>query len=74
MDTLEAYETGDFRVGLEGERWSGSLFVDNFWDERATVFRSERWGSLEPPDFPQSLKRLTINRPRTIGVQFRYDF
>ena len=72
--TLEAYETGDFRFGLEGERWSGSLFVDNVWDERATVFLSERWGSLEPPDSPGFLKRESINRPRTIGVQFRYDF
>jgi iron complex outermembrane recepter protein len=75
VNTLDAYDTGDFRIGLEGERWSGSLFVDNIWDERATVFLSERWGALElSPTSPVSSQRLTITRPRTIGLQFRYDF
>jgi outer membrane receptor protein involved in Fe transport len=64
VSTQDAYETGDFRVGLEGERWSGSLFVENFWDERAVTFRSNRWA--EP--------RVSIVRPRTYGLQFRYDF
>ncbi|MGH8203452.1 MAG: hypothetical protein ACREST_02520, partial [Steroidobacteraceae bacterium] len=72
--TLDAYETGDLRFGLEGERWSGSIFVDNVWDERARVFLSERWGNLTPPDSPGFLTRETINRPRTIGLQFRYEF
>ena len=43
--TQDAYETGDLRFGLEGENWSGSLFVDNVWDERAKLFLSNRWGS-----------------------------
>jgi outer membrane receptor protein involved in Fe transport len=74
-DTLDAYQTGDFRIGLEGEHWSGSLFVDNFWDERATLFLSNRWGSSPgPPLTAHSSQRLTINRPRTIGLQFRYEF
>ena len=74
-DTLDAYQTGDFRMGLEGEHWSGSLFVDNVWDERATLFLSNRWGSSEgPPQTAHSSQRLTINRPRTIGLQFRYEF
>jgi len=58
------YETADFRVGLEGERWSGSLFVENVADERAVTFRSNRWAQ----------PRLSIIRPRTYGLQFRYDF
>ena len=64
VSTQAAYETGDIRFGLEGESWSGSLFVDNMWDERAVTFRSNRWA--EP--------RLSIVRPRTIGLQFRYEF
>ncbi len=60
----DAYETGDFRVGLEGERWSGSLFIENLWDERAVTFRSNRWAA----------PRVSIVRPRTFGLQFRYDF
>jgi iron complex outermembrane recepter protein len=62
--TQDAYQTGDIRFGLEGEHWSGSLFVQNLWDERATTYRSNRWA--EP--------RLSIIRPRTIGLQFRYDY
>ncbi len=58
------YETADFRVGLEGEQWSGSLFVENLADERAVTFRSNRWAQ----------PRLSIIRPRTYGLQFRYDF
>jgi outer membrane receptor protein involved in Fe transport len=60
----EAYQTGDFRIGLEGERWTTSLFVDNFWDERADLFLSNRW----------AVQRQSINRPRTIGLQYRYSF
>ena len=64
VQVQEAYETGDFRVGLEGERWSAALFVDNFWDERANLFLSNRWAE----------QRQSINRPRTFGLQFRYDW
>ena len=64
VQVQEAYETGDFRVGLEGERWSAALFVDNVWDERANLFLSNRW----------AIQRQSINRPRTFGLQFRYDW
>jgi iron complex outermembrane recepter protein len=64
VQVQESYETGDFRVGLEGERWSAALFVDNIWDERANLFLSNRWAT----------QRQSINRPRTIGLQFRYDW
>jgi outer membrane receptor protein involved in Fe transport len=64
VTTQDAYDTGDVRFGLEGEHWSGSIFVRNIWDERAVTFRSNRWA--EP--------RLSILQPRTYGLQFRYDF
>ena len=64
VTTQDAYETGDLRVGLEGDRWSGSLFVRNVWDERAVTFRSNRW----------AVPRLSIIQPRTYGLQFRYEF
>ncbi len=64
VQVQESYDTGDFRIGLEAENWSGSLFVDNVWDERANLFLSNRW----------AVQRQSINRPRTIGLQFRYDF
>ena len=64
VSVQDAYETGDIRFGLEGEGWSTALFVENIWDERAVTFRSNRWA--EP--------RLSLIRPRTVGLQFRYDF
>jgi outer membrane receptor protein involved in Fe transport len=64
VDIQDAYQTGDFRFGLEGENWSGSIFVDNVWDERAELYFSNRW----------AVQRLSVNQPRTIGVQFRYEF
>ncbi len=59
-----AYDTADIRFGLESERWGASLFVENIADERAVTFRSNRWAQ----------PRLSIIRPRTYGLQFRYDF
>lgn len=64
VDRQKAYQTGNLRLGLEGEHWSGSVFVDNLWDERADLFRNNRW----------ALQRESINTPRTVGVQFRYNF
>ncbi len=64
VDKQDAYQIGDLRFGLEGENWSGSVFVDNVWDERANLFLSNRWG----------VQRQAINRPRTVGVQVRYSF
>ena len=64
VEVQDAYQTGNLRFGLEGEHWSGSIFVDNVWDERADLFLSNRWAT----------QRQSVNRPRTIGVQFRYDF
>ncbi len=65
VQVQDAYQTGDFRAGLEGEHWTTSLFVENFTDERANLFLSNRWAT------PQ---RQSINRPRTLGLQFRYKF
>ncbi len=64
VGTQDSYSTGDLRFGLEGEQWSASLFVDNVWDERAELFLSPRW----------AVQRQTVNRPRTIGLQFRYNY
>jgi iron complex outermembrane recepter protein len=64
VDTQHAYDTGDLRFGLDGDSWSAALFIDNVWDERAELFYSNRW----------ALQRLSVNRPRTFGVQLRYHF
>jgi outer membrane receptor protein involved in Fe transport len=63
-EVQHAYETGDLRIGLDGEHWSGSIYAENLWDERAELFINNRWKA----------PRLSINRPRTIGIQLRYNF
>jgi outer membrane receptor protein involved in Fe transport len=60
----DAYETGDIRLGLEGDSWTFSVFMDNIWDERAELFYSNRW----------AVQRLSINQPRTFGIQVKLDF
>jgi outer membrane receptor protein involved in Fe transport len=62
--TQHAYSTGDLRLGLDGDHWSGSFFVENLWDERAELYVSNRWNA----------PRLSVNRPRSIGIQLRYNF
>jgi len=60
----DAYTTGDLRIGLDGDAWSASFFVDNVWDERAEIFVSNRW----------AVQRVSVNPPRTYGLQARFKF
>ncbi len=60
----DAYETGDLRIGLDADAWSASFFVDNVWDERAELFFSNRW----------AVQRVSVNPPRTYGLQVRFNF
>jgi iron complex outermembrane recepter protein len=60
----EAYSIGNLRFGLDGESWSASIYADNLWDERGTLFINNRWKT----------QRESITRPRTVGVQVRYNF
>jgi outer membrane receptor protein involved in Fe transport len=59
-----SYTIGNLRLGLEGDHWTGSLYADNLWDERADLFLNNRWKT----------QRESVNRPRTLGVQVRYKF
>ena len=63
VSTQDPYRIGNLRVGIDGKHWSGSLFIDNIWDERANLFLSNRW----------TVQRESVNRPRTIGMQVHYD-
>jgi iron complex outermembrane receptor protein len=64
VEVQRAYDLGNLRLGLEGEKWSGSLFWDNIWDERADLFLNNRWKA----------QRMSVNRPSTIGVQLQFKF
>jgi outer membrane receptor for ferric coprogen and ferric-rhodotorulic acid len=60
-----SYDIGNFRMGLDADTWSGTLFVDNVTDEVAKQFYSNRWGSSQ---------RISVNKPRTVGVTMRWKF
>ena len=52
-------------MGLDAEQWSSTLYVTNITDEVAEQFYNNRWGSRQ---------RLSINKPRTIGLTLRWKF
>jgi outer membrane receptor protein involved in Fe transport len=66
---LPAYNLGNLRLGLNGDRWTAALFVDNLTDKEVL---------LDPQ--PQidlqmaAVTRYTVNRPRTFGLDVSYRF
>ena len=60
----DSYQTLDLQIGLDHENWSLSLFVDNVTDEQGQVFFNNRFNQ----------QRLSIIRPRTFGINYRYVF
>ena len=60
----EAYSITNLRFGLNGEAWSAALFIDNVFDEYAKQYYNDRWAQT----------RLSVNRPRTIGINYRRRF
>ncbi|MEM1175189.1 MAG: TonB-dependent receptor [Pseudomonadota bacterium] len=61
---MAAYSTIDLQTGIDNGTWSATLYVDNVTDEDAELFWNNRWVQ----------QRLSTNQPRTIGVNFRYNF
>ncbi|WP_346837453.1 TonB-dependent receptor [Microbulbifer sp. SAOS-129_SWC] len=60
----DAYTTADASVGLREMHWGVELYAENLTDERAQLFINTLDNS----------KRITTNRPRTLGVKLSYDF
>ena len=60
----DAWSTLDLQVGFETEQWTVILYVDNVTDEEADLFFNNRLAQ----------QRLSVNQPRTFGVNFRYNF
>jgi len=67
------YMIGDARVGVRGDDWEVSLFVNNIWDERATYTINSglmEWGMASIADGRDHVQRNYTNRPRELGVRF----
>ena len=62
--TQAAYTLVNLRFALQTDNWSATLFVDNATDEYAELFYNDRWAQT----------RLSVNRPRTIGINYRRNF
>lgn len=60
----DSYTTVDASFGLREEHWGTELYVENLTDERAELFINTLDNS----------KRITTNRPRTVGLRVSYDF
>ncbi len=60
-----SYDIGNLRMGLDAQEWSATLYVSNITDEMAQEFFNNRWGS------PQ---RVSVNKPRTVGLNLRWKF
>ena len=60
VQDLDSYHTGDLRFGLEGEHWSGSIFIDNVWDERANRVPEQPLGGAAAVDQPAAHLRAAV--------------
>ena len=61
---LPAFTTYSASIGVKRGPWTVQLHGENLTDTRANLFTSSyEW-----------IKAVTVNRPRTIGVGFRYRF
>jgi iron complex outermembrane recepter protein len=63
---LASYDMLDLRLGVRSDRgYSVALFADNVFDE-ATIYRIDHQGA--------TFDVAPTSRPRTVGVNFSYDF
>ncbi|MEM1153032.1 MAG: TonB-dependent receptor [Pseudomonadota bacterium] len=58
----DSWDTFDIQFGLESSSWTATVFMDNVFNEEAELFYNNRW----------SQQRLSVNQPRTIGLNVRY--
>jgi outer membrane receptor protein involved in Fe transport len=63
------YTMVNFRIGLDTDRWSGAVYVNNLTNKQARM-GFQRSLSLSSP----STDRIVIDRPRTIGVELNYNW
>ena len=60
---LASYTTADFALGIEWQRISAELFIENAFDERAQLTRFQQCGQCFNRPY------IVTNTPRTLGVR-----
>jgi len=66
---VESYQVFNARIGVETDRWTATLFADNFTDEFIVYDKSR-----EQPPTPWIGQVWTVGRPRTVGVSVSFNF
>jgi outer membrane receptor protein involved in Fe transport len=64
-----SYNIGDLRFGVDHDKWSLQLYINNLTDERAVLFAN-------PYEFDYFFdrSRVTVNRPRQFGIRWIQRF
>ena len=70
--SLDAYDTVNLRVGLQNEDWELALTANNLLDENASTYN--QFIGVTVPDGNGGIATTTGIRPRTVGVNFKYNF
>lgn len=61
---LDSWSLWNVSAGITDEQWTAELYVENLGDERAEISGNAIFNKA----------RVTIARPRTVGLRFAYDF
>jgi len=68
-----AYNIGDLTVGINGDSWDVSVFINNLTDERAVYTIGSgafEWAAANLSEGRAHTQRNYINRPREYGLRF----
>jgi iron complex outermembrane recepter protein len=63
------YSLANLRFGAKHENWDAALFIQNALNKHAETALPGAYSF----DLPTT-RRISVNRPRTIGLQVKYDF
>jgi iron complex outermembrane recepter protein len=66
---MPAYELLNLRYGLRSDRWSATAFVTNVFNK---IFLLDPQPQINLQT--QAFGRYTVNQPRTVGLDFTYNF
>ena len=74
--TNPSYDIGDFSVGVQGDVWEISLFLNNITDERAIYAQTNQGGYTQQnvDEGRMHVQTLYTNRPREYGIRFIRKF
>ena len=64
---LPAYDIGNIRLGIRGDKWETALYVNNVSDENALLALDQERGRVARVGY-------LVNQPRTFGVSARINF